>query len=296
MLPMWSSRRLRLRIAICLIVIAFVVLGTGCVASGPVCEYGCVNDQSSSTPLVDFLYPDGDVPGTDGPVEIELPMVVGLAFLPSKDGRGPSATERDRLLAVVKERFRSVDYLRDIVVIPDYYFSRQPGRGFQDLGAIARLMGLGAVALVSYDQVSATRENKRSFAYLTIAGMFFVRGNEQTTHTLLDLAVIDPHSRTLLLRAGGTADASRSTTWIEQNAGLARQQEQGYDGAVAALNENFARELTAFEARVRDGTAPVRVRKASARAGGGSLDVLQLLFLGVFAAALARAGLRRRKP
>jgi rhombotail lipoprotein len=294
MLPMWSPRRLRLRLAACLVVIAFVVLGTGCIASGPVCEYGCLSDQRASTPLVDFLYPDGDVPAVDAPVEIELPMVVGLAFLPSKDGRGPSATERDRLLAVVRERFRSVDYLRDIVVIPDYYFSRQRGRGFQDLGAVARLMGLGAVALVSYDQVSATRENQRSFAYLTIAGLFFVRGNEQTTHTLLDLAVIDPQSRTLLLRAGGTADASRSTTWIEQQSGLARQQEEGFDSAVTALNENFARELAAFEARVRDGSAPVRVRKAGARGGGGALDVLQLLFLGVFAAALARAGLRRK--
>jgi rhombotail lipoprotein len=296
MLPMWFPRRARLRIAACLVVIAFVFLGTGCVSSGPVCEYGCVGDQRSSTPLVDFLYPDGDVPAADGPVEIELPMVVGLAFLPSKDGRGPSATERDRLLTIVKERFRSVDYLRNIVVIPDYYFSRQRGRGFQDLGAIARLMGLGTVALVSYDQVSATRENKRSFAYLTIAGLFFVRGNEQTTHTLLDLAVIDPHSRTLLLRAGGTADASRSTTWIEQNAGLARQQEQGFDSAVTALNENFARELAAFEVRVREGTAPVRVRKTSAGGGGGALDGLQLLFLSVFAVALARAGLKRRKP
>jgi hypothetical protein len=38
----------------------------------------------------------------------------------------------------------------------------------------------------------------------------------------------------------------------------------------------------------------VRVRKTSAGGGGGALDALQLLFLGLFAAALARAGLRRK--
>ncbi|MEO8063244.1 MAG: hypothetical protein ABI821_10915 [Pseudomonadota bacterium] len=74
---------------------------------------------------------------------------------------------------------------------------------------------LDLFALVSYDQMVDAMENRNSIAYLTIVDAYFVRGNRHKTHTLIDLAVIDPATRSLVLRAGGTSSLGGNTTLID---------------------------------------------------------------------------------
>jgi rhombotail lipoprotein len=57
------------------------------------------------------------------------------------------------------------------------------------------------MALVSYDQVTYTEDNKWPVGYLTIVGAYIVKGMINDTTTLVDLAVVDPKTRSLLLRA-----------------------------------------------------------------------------------------------
>jgi rhombotail lipoprotein len=249
--------------------------------------------QQASTPLVDYLYGDADPPRTESAVELSLPIVVGLAFLPTARGMGPTVVERDAVLHAIRERFGKLTYVRDIVTVPDYYLGNRRGSGFEELQRVAQLQRLDVVALVSYDQLSQTTDNKRSLAYLTIAGAFLVRGNEQATHTLLDLAIVEPRSRALLLRAGGTNSLHQSSTAVDLEKRRHRQQSDGFALATAALNDNFARELGEFEQRIREGRAPVRVVDAE-RGGRGALDVTQLLFLATVVLIGARAGLPRR--
>jgi rhombotail lipoprotein len=234
-------------------------------------------DRAASTPLVDYLYPAGDVPAQDAAPVLNVPLTVGLTFLPSDRMRAMDATSREQVLAAIRARFRSLPYVRDIVIVPDHYL--RPNGGFDGLQQIARLQNLDVIALVSYDQVSYTGENERAFAYLTIVGAYFVRGHSNETHTLLDLAVIDPASRSLILRAGGTSSLQGKSTAVEQAEKLRKLESGGLGLATEHLAANLEKELESFRQRIRAGTAPVRVVKRSTTGGGGRVDTTLLALL-----------------
>lgn len=123
--------------------------------------------------------------------------------------------------------------------------------------------------------------------------LFFVPGDRQETQTLLDLAVIEPQSKLLVLRAGGTSAVKGLTSVADMEETRHRQLEKGFHLAADQMLTNFATELADFENRVRAGTAPVQVtqREGARRSvgGGGSLD---LLLLGALAACAWLTGFR----
>jgi len=257
--------------------LAFVALSAtlvGCVSDG-MCLWHCGSQHAGSTPLVEYLYPDGKVPASDTTPELRIPLTVGLSFLPSRTGAGQlDARQKEEILDKIKEHFRTRAYVRDIEVIPDGYLS--PRGGFESLQQLARLQQLDIVALVSYDQVSRQSESNRSLAYLTIVGAFLVRGSENETSTLLDLAVLDPGSRSLILRAAGTSHASGNSTAARQDAEIHKQSALSLDAAAQELTANLDRELTAFTERVKAGNGPVKVVQ---RGGGGAFNYFILSFL-----------------
>lgn len=251
---------------------------------------GPSGDRAASTPLVDYLYPAGDVPSQDAAPVLNVPLTVGLTFLPSDRMQAIDATSREQVLAAIRARFQSLPYVRDIVIVPDHYL--RPKGGFDNLQQVARLQSLDVIALVSYDQVSHSGKNKRAFAYLTIVGAYFVRGHSHETHTLLDLAVIDPASRSLILRAGGTSSVEGKSTAVEQREKQRKLESTGLQAATDTLSTNLEKELETFRQRIREGTAPVRVvKRGSGGGGGGQLDsvLLALLLGGVWAVTRARA-------
>lgn len=274
---MLGSHRRRLRLAS----IALVSLSlSGC---SLIWNMATLNrhDHASST-LVGFLYENGEAPPSDETPQLQVPLRVGLSFLPTdpRSNDAPSAAEREQVLSAVRERFRSLPYVTEIVIVPDYYLHTGRSDGLLQLEQLSKLYKLDLYALVSYDQVVENSLNARSLSYFTIVGAFVMRGDHHETHTLIDLAVVDPHSRALVLRAAGTSRASGSATMVDSEAKEMRLRRRGLELASAELLENFARELTDFEARVRDGTAPVRVVKRDRIGGGtGALDPALLLFL-----------------
>jgi rhombotail lipoprotein len=268
-----------------LLVATLALLSSGC---GVLFQGGHGTGHHASSPLVDFLYGSHGLPPTDAMVELQLPIRVGVSFLPSAGSHrndGPSAAEREQLLAAIRARFEALPYVSEIVPIPDYYLaggtgSVSRGNGFTQLEQLARLHRLDLYALVSYDQVVSGTVNKRSLAYLTIVGSFFVRGDRHETHTLLDLAVVDPRTRSLVMRAGGTSSLAGNTTAVDADRHVSAQRARGIELAGTAMIGNFAHELSGFEQRVRKGTAPVRVvKRAPAGGGGGSLDPAMLALL-----------------
>jgi rhombotail lipoprotein len=264
---------------------------SGCAGLGSLCMFHCGSQHSGSTPLVSYLYPDGKVPQQEAVVPLQLPVRVGLAFVPG-DGplAPPDAAQRLKILEGIRDRFRGLDYVRDIVIIPDHYLNG--GKGFDSLAQLSRLQGFDLVALVSYDQVSHASERSGSFLYLTVLGAYVINGSRNETHTLLDLAVIEPQSRSLLLRAGGT-DAVRDTTnAVTQQAGLRRQQEAGMNRAAAQLGENFSREFTEFSERVKRGEGPVQVVRRGSSGGGGATGALEVLLLSVLVLSFAATSRR----
>ncbi|MEZ5533032.1 MAG: rhombotarget lipoprotein [Steroidobacteraceae bacterium] len=262
-------------------VLATTSLLSGCAMLDGGCYQGSAATRATSTPLVSFLYPDGDVATpADHPV-MPVPMRVGLAFVPGNYGSQP-VTERYAVLERVRARFAKLPYVESISIVPEGYLN--PRSGFTGLEQLARLQGYDALALVSMDQVATRRDNRASLLYLTILGAYVVEGSDQETHTLLDLAVVEPRSRALLLRAAGTSALAGDSTLVDQPAAIDRQRAGGLELATAQLSDNLAIELDRFAARVRNGTAPVAVAKRGGSGGGGAfgggtLAVLAALLL-----------------
>ncbi len=138
------------------------------------------NRGGVSSSLVDYLYPGGEIPPevTDSIPRLNLPLRVGIAFVPGQGGRAaiPEAT-RIQLLEKVKAAFNDRDYIEHIEVIPDTYLSS--ARGINGMQQVARIYGVDVMALVSYDQVAVSEDNPGSFLYWTIVGVVRHQGDLQ---------------------------------------------------------------------------------------------------------------------
>ena len=257
---------------------------------GHFCVPNCHALTHASSSLVDFLYPQGQTPPPQNSVpELHLPLRVGLAFLPST---GPNreatldAAHREQLLARIGERFKSRPFVAEIVAIPDYYLAGH--RGFDGLEAVQRLYHTDLMALVSYDQVTHSDASAWSMGYLTIVGAYIVKGTRQEVSTLVDLAVVDPVTRSLVLRAGGTSAQHDSSTAVSAGRDARNASNSGFSTATDQMVEHFDQALTDFEQQVKNGTARVTVVHSDGGGGGGGAFGFGWLALG-FMAVVSRA-------
>jgi rhombotail lipoprotein len=269
-------------------------------ALGTLAVAGCVNlaclpycgtQAHHSSSLVDFLYPDGRLPPPDPErPQLSIPLRVGLAFLPAANAQaaGLDEAQKEALLERIKQRFASRKFVSDIVLLPDYYLSGH--RGYAGLNGVQRLYGVDVIALVSFDQQTHLDQNDWSLAYLTIVGAYVVKGSRHDVSTLVDLAVVDPQSRQLIIRAGGTDLRHGNTTLIDAVRETREADITGFNAATEQMIGHFDAALTKFEADVRSGTAPVRVvsKNAAGNTGGGGAfggGFIALLLLAVARAA-----------
>jgi rhombotail lipoprotein len=251
---------------------------SGCTALGALMGMPNESRQShNSSSLVEFLYPNGRIPPAENQIpELRVPLRVGLAFLPTQSGAGPTAVQRDELLELIRQRFADRKFVTEIVTIPDYYL--RDNRGFAGLQGVQRLYSIDVMALVSYDQVEHLDENEWSLGYLTIVGAYVLKGNHHDVATLVDLAVVDPVTQSLILRAGGTDSRSRNSTLVDQQREARESNAASFATATTQMIDNFDVALTRFEADVRAGKANVRVakREGGRSGGGGSFGPLAL--------------------
>jgi rhombotail lipoprotein len=274
---------MKLRPAI--VVLAMVTGLSGCALFEHIgCAPNCRSQAHNSSSLVTFLYPDGSTPPPNNTIpELRVPLRVGLAFLPSQPSYGAIPLEeaqKQQLLERIRQRFASRKFVSEIVVIPDYYLAN--GKGFGGLDGVQRLYNVELMALVSYDQVTHKDDTKLSLGYLTIVGAYVLPGTIHDTVTLVDLAVVDPATRSLVLRAGGTDSRHGQTTLISADRAARNDSVAGFDAATNQMIDNFDTALIAFEADVHAGKANVRVVDRNVPAGsggGGAIDPWQVLAL-----------------
>jgi rhombotail lipoprotein len=248
--------------------------------------FGQSERQGVSSSLVDYLYPQGDVPPKQEAQipNLQLPLAVGLAFVPSQSGGSKVLSEAQRieLLNDVKAAFTGRDFIKEITVIPDAYM--RAGRGFDSLEQTARLYGLDVMALVSYDQVAHSSERTSSFLYWTIVGAYVVKGNKNDVQTFVDTAVFDVATKKLLFRAPGVSESKSTSTLVNLEHDVRASQQKGFELAMADMTVNLDKELGVFKERIRtDGS--VRVTHATGYSGGGggggAADPLLLGLLGL---------------
>ncbi len=238
--------------------------------------------KGSSSSLVDYLYPKGEEPP---PVDAQIPTLnvplrVGLAFVPTNVQSGDPLSEarKTELLERTKAAFQGKEYLREIVAIPDTYLSA--GRGFEAIDQVARLYKLDVIALVSHDQVAISSDRSSSLLYWTIVGAYVIEGTQNEVQTLVDTAVFDIPTRTLLFRAPGIDKVTKDATLVGTPEQVRRTQDESFGRAMDQMTGNLQNELEVFRQRIKtEGTARV-VHSGSAGAGGsGGIDGLILLAL-----------------
>jgi rhombotail lipoprotein len=264
------------------------------------CAYTSHSSQSrNSSSLVSFLYPNGSMPPPQNEIpELRVPLRVGLAFLPSQRGFGDStldAAHREQLLERIRQQFSDRKFVSEIVIIPDYYLAASGG--FEGLQGVQRLYNVDLMALVSYDQVTYTDDNKWSLGYLTIVGAYVVKGSTNDTTTLVDLAVVDPRTRSLVLRAGGTNTHHQNSTMIDSQRDIRLASAASFDAATDEMILHFDTALTAFQTDVHEGKANVRVVSRGSTGGGGGSGgggTISGADLAVLAALVLIAGRRAR--
>jgi len=265
-----------MRTVIAAITLAMVFSG-GCASfwRGPGYE---TTREGASSSLVDYLYPGGEIPPAIGETlpHLNLPVRVGIAFVPAAGREDISAAEKQQLLERVAEAFRDRDYVQSIEVIPDAYMAST--RGTTGLQQVAALYGADVMALVSYDQMSFSGERDSALLYWTIVGMMVVKGNSNEVQTMIDTAVFDVATTKLLFRAPGTHTDQRNVTLLESGQDLRRLRSAGFTAATEDMIGNLDTALEGFRAAVESGErAEVEWREGSG--GGGAVAPLLLLVL-----------------
>lgn len=256
-----------------------ITLFTACASLDP------VKRQGVSSSLVDYLYPDGEIPSVsteDKPV-LKLPLRIGLAFVPpSQHYRKSPISEKQKieLLEKVKGQFEQYPFIEHITVIPESYLNSR--RGFTTVEQVSRLYGVDIVALVSYDQIIFRKNNIAAITYWTIVGAYFVPGDQQRVDTFVDTAVFDIRTRKLLFRAPGINSQSDISRLINVETERVRISQKSFGLAMNNMSENLDTELKKFKERVKESDAiNVKIRKGytASSAGAGSSDALLLLLM-----------------
>ncbi len=241
-----------------------------------------------SSSLVDYLYPAGEVPPNvqDTIPYLELPLRVGIAFVPPQSGRSViSEATKVELLENVKAEFVDRDYIEHIEVIPETYL--RSSRGINGMQQVARIYGVDVMALVSYDQVAVSEDNRASLLYWTIVGAYVIKATSNEVQTFVDTAVFDVKTARLLFRAPGMDRTSDRSTLVESGEVVRKTRDASFAAAMGTMTDALAMELDRFRTRVKDDPKVAAVEWKPGYGGGGAAGPWLLL-------ALLAAAARRR--
>lgn len=233
--------------------------------------YGAETRTGESSSLVDYLYPNGEIPPaiSDEVPYLQLPIRVGIAFVPGQKTTGGALSEatKMRLLDDVRGEFIDREYIGHIEVIPETYL--RSSRGIAGMQQVARLYGVDVMALVSYDQVAVSEENPSSFLYWTIVGSYIVKGTSNEVQTFVDTAVFDVATAKLLFRAPGVDAMSDRSTLVGSTETVRKARDESFGRAIGHMSLALQVELDQFAERVRNQTAYAQVSWREGYSGGG---------------------------
>lgn len=255
--------------------------------------YGKTKSHYASS-TVQYLYHDKEVIETPTIPQLSLPLQVGVAFVPESGGVSNqlrlSETDKLKLMERIASEFKSLDFVKDIEIIPSAYLTT--GGGFTNLDQIKTMYGIDVIALLSFDQVQHTDEGFLSLSYWTVVGAYIVKGEKNDTNTMIDAAVYDISSRKMLFRAPGTDHIKSSATLVNLSEKLREDSLTGFHRAADNLVVNLRGELEQFKIKIKEKPQEYVVEHKPGYKGGAAMG-------GIFAMTiLALTGLslcRKRK-
>lgn len=256
-----------------LIVIA-LVLFSGCAFF----EGGTQHRRYRSS-LVEYLYPDR-MPASDArPARLQLPLKIGIAFVPA-DPQPLDPQSEERLLEIVRKSFAARDWVGDIRIIPSNYLQRRGG--FDDLEQVARLMDVDVVALVSVDQIQYNDPTLLSILYISVVGQYVLPGDRNDTRTLIDVAAVDVQSHAFLLRAPGSSRISGMAVPVDVERRLRYKSDEGLRLAMVDLTKNLDSAVVSLKTSVAEGRrrdVDIISRQGVSFHAGGAIDPVSLVLL-----------------
>jgi rhombotail lipoprotein len=236
--------------------------------------------------LVDYLFPGGmSAPPRSG-ARLQLPLKVGIAFVP---GEPPTVDpqQEQHLLGIVRKAFTGRDWIEQIQVIPSAYLT--PRGGYENLEQVAQLMNVDVIALVSVDQIQYSDPTALSILYLSIVGEYLLPGDRNDTRTMIDVAAVAVRSHAFLLRAPGTSRIGGMATPIESDRVLRSKSAVGMQLAMVDLTKNLDREIGSFKATIVSGErsdVDIYTREGKSIRGGGAFDAATMVMVLAIAVAL----------
>lgn len=246
------------------------------------------NRHATTTSVVDYLYPNQTEPIAERGIPVlNLPMRVGIAFVPDKSGQQSAVAltegRKAELLQRVAENFRQRDFIKAIEIIPSDYLT--PKGGFANLDQIRSMYGVESIVLVSYDQAQFTDQGMASLMYWTIVGAYIVPAEKNSTSTMVDAVVMHVPSRKMLFRAPGTSQVKGHSTPVNLSEELRTDSNTGFNEAVGKMITNLDAQLLAFQERVKSSPEEYQVVRSGGSSGGGAIGpasaALILLLLAV---------------
>lgn len=249
----------------CALTGVFVALTAGCAGT---------TGNHATTSVVDYLYPNAkkEPVAEQGVPVLNLPMRVGIAFVPERGQSTLTEAQKTELLEKVAANFKSLDFIKSIEIIPSAYLT--PHGGFDNLDQIRTMHGVEAMALVSYDQKQFTDEGIASIVYWTIVGAYVIPGEKNSTYTMVDTVIMHIPSRKMLFRAPGTSQIKGYSTPVNLSEQLRQDSQKGFKEAVDKMIPNLGQQLTAFRERVKAAPEEYKVvRAGGGSSGGGSLEI-----------------------
>jgi len=243
--------------------------------------------QRYNSSAVDYLFPDKDhIVEKTGLPHLQLPIRVGVAFVPGNQGKngyrsgglwtGGSAgredavlseTDKTVLLEKVGQRFETLEFIDTIEIIPSAYLV--PQGSFFNLDQIRTMFDVDVIALVSYDQTQFTDEGVASITYWTLVGAYIVPGEKNATHTMVDAAVYDIKSRTLLFRAPGVSRIKSTATPVNLSEQLRKDRVTAFQQAADDLIVNLEEQLNRFRETIEKQPEKVKISRRAGYSGGG---------------------------
>ncbi|HJW93253.1 MAG TPA: rhombotarget lipoprotein [Thermoanaerobaculia bacterium] len=235
--------------------------------------------------LVEYLYP-GEIHAQETrPAQLQLPLKIGIAFVPAEP-QPLDPQQEERLLEIVRKSFASRDWVGEIQLIPSSYL--HPRGGFDDLEQVARLMNVDVVALVSVDQIQYNDPTLLSILYVSVVGQYVLPGDRNDTRTLIDVAAVDVQSHAFLLRAPGSSRISGMAAPVDVERRLRHKSDEGLRLAMLDLTKNLDTAVVSLKTSVAEGRRrdiDIISRKGVSFRAGGAMDPVSLVLMLIVIAA-----------
>ncbi len=115
--------------------------------------------------------------------------------------------------------------------------------------------------------------------------IYIVPAEKNTTHTMLDAAVYDIPSRTMLFRAPGVDRSKGRATAVNLEQVLRKDSQTSFNAASVQLAKNLDDQLQEFREKVKESPDSIQVTHKPGYTGAGSVDGIMAVLAALFGGA-----------